>query len=115
MGDINLYFSYSEFECPCCKKTVYCSELINVLTDLRVYFGRPVKVNSGYRCKSHNKKVGGAPKSKHVSGIAADIVVKNVKAADVYEYLDKKYPDKYGIGKYKTWTHIDTRSERARW
>lgn len=45
----------------------------NVLDPLREAWGKPVIVNSGYRCKELNKAVGGAPASQHVKGQAADI------------------------------------------
>ena len=35
--------------------------------------GKPLKVNSGYRCKALNAAVGGVPTSQHVKGEAADI------------------------------------------
>lgn len=36
--------------------------------------GRPIHVNSGYRCVALNKKIGGAKNSRHMSGLAADII-----------------------------------------
>lgn len=36
--------------------------------------GRPIHVNSGYRCPALNLAIGGATKSKHMDGFAADIV-----------------------------------------
>ena len=44
-----------------------------ILDPLRESFGRPIIVTSGYRCKELNKAVGGAVKSQHMSGEAADI------------------------------------------
>lgn len=35
---------------------------------------RPIKVNSGYRSEALNLAVGGVAKSKHLSGLAADII-----------------------------------------
>lgn len=72
-------------------------------------------VNSAARCKDHNKAIGGSPKSQHVYGRAMDIVIDGIKPADVYEYLVTTYPDRYGIGNYASFTHIDTRSGVARW
>lgn len=37
--------------------------------------GRPVRINSGYRCRALNELVGGSPRSDHMNGDAADIVV----------------------------------------
>ena len=73
------YFSLNEFRCKCCKELpadawMYVEHLvINVLDPVRGLFGKPIKVNSGYRCEMHNKKVGGAAKSQHLTGQAADI------------------------------------------
>lgn len=47
----------------------------NVLDPLREAWGRPIIVNSGYRCDVLNKAVGGVPTSQHRLGQAADIDV----------------------------------------
>ena len=44
-----------------------------VLDPLRAQYGKPIKVNSGYRCPLKNKAVGGASQSQHIAGEAADI------------------------------------------
>lgn len=44
-----------------------------VLDPLRERYGRPIYVNSGYRCAALNKAVGGVATSQHVKGEAADI------------------------------------------
>lgn len=46
----------------------------NVLQPLRDIYGKPIHVNSGYRCPKLNKKVGGVSTSHHLRGFAADIV-----------------------------------------
>jgi hypothetical protein len=33
----------------------------------------------------------------------------------VADYLEEKYPDKYGIGRYIGRTHLDIRKTKARW
>ena len=40
----------------------------NVLDPLREWYGKPIVVNSGYRCLALNKAVGGATTSLHMSG-----------------------------------------------
>lgn len=45
----------------------------NVLDPLRTIYGKPITVNSGYRCPELNKAVGGSATSDHVKGFAADI------------------------------------------
>lgn len=44
-----------------------------VLDPLREAYGKPIKVNSGYRCPKLNRAVGGSATSQHVLGQAADI------------------------------------------
>ncbi len=46
----------------------------NVLDPARERLGKPIRVNSGYRCPKHNSAVGGVRNSQHMSGEAADIV-----------------------------------------
>jgi len=110
------YFKRSEFACRCgCGFDTVDYELAEILDDLREHFGQPVIVTSGCRCTKHNKNVGGAKNSKHLTGRGADIKVSGIKPLYVYNYLDNKYKDKYGIGLYKSWIHIDSRSKKARW
>lgn len=110
-------FSRKEFACRCgCGFDDVDDELVQVLEHLREVLGNtPVTITSGCRCTAHNRKVGGAPKSKHILGVAADIKVKGVKPNRVADTLEDLYPDRYGIGRYRGWVHIDVRTKRARW
>ena len=45
----------------------------NILDPLREAYGKPIKVNSGYRCEALNVAVGGSKTSQHRYGLAADI------------------------------------------
>lgn len=45
----------------------------NILDPLRLFYGKPIAVTSGYRCAELNKKVGGVWNSQHLTGEAADI------------------------------------------
>ena len=44
-----------------------------VLDPLRERYGKPIYVNSGYRCPKLNQLVNGAANSQHMKGEAADI------------------------------------------
>lgn len=109
------YFKPREFGCRCCGKVNTVDELLVVLDKLREYFDSPVVITSGTRCAKHNKAVGGAVASQHLYGTAADIKVKGVPPSEVDKYLINTYPDKYGIGMYNTFTHVDVRAYKARW
>lgn len=113
---LSTHFSRHEFACKCgCGFAVVDAELLYVLEALRDYFAAPISIESGTRCVKHNAAEGGASSSKHLLGIAADIKIKGVAPNAVAEWLEKTFPDCYGIGRYNTWTHIDVRSVKARW
>lgn len=113
------YFKRREFACKCGKCGGFPVEpdkdLIDVLVKIRTYFGKPVHVNSGVRCATHNANVGGATASQHLKGTAADITVDGVEASRVAMYAETMLPKTGGIGRYKTFTHVDVRSAKARW
>lgn len=46
-----------------------------VLEPVRERLGKPIMVNSGFRCPVHNRAVGGATGSQHVKGEAADVTL----------------------------------------
>lgn len=117
MGDISEHFSRSEFACKCgCGQDTVDAELLDVLERVRKHWGKSITINSGNRCKAYNKVIGGSKNSQHVKSRAADIVVEDMLPFHVYKLLDIWYPDKYGMGSYDTFTHIDTRTnKRARW
>nr|WP_256476213.1 D-Ala-D-Ala carboxypeptidase family metallohydrolase [Anaerofustis sp. NSJ-163] len=83
------YFKKSEFKCQCGGK--YCngypaemsSKLIDILEELREYFGKPITITSGLRCSKHNANVGGVSNSKHMYGKAADIYIAGVDKAKI--------------------------------
>lgn len=57
----------------------------NVLDPLREAYGKPIYVNSGYRCPALNKAVGGASNSEHLAmngSAAADL--------DTHSYYENK-------------------------
>ncbi|MBX2848974.1 MAG: peptidase M15 [Acidiferrobacterales bacterium] len=113
---ISKHFSRSEFACKCgCGFATVDVKLLYILEVVREHFGKPVIINSACRCESHNAKIGGAKGSKHKEGIAADIVVKGVSPDDVHKFLSDHLGGQYGLGKYETFTHVDSRVSPARW
>ena len=60
----------------------------NVLDPVREWYGKPIYVNSGYRCTELNKAVGGVNNSQHVNGEAADIDVFDEKEnRKIFDYI----------------------------
>jgi len=135
MGDLTKNLSRWEFECPCpCGVDTVDFELPTVLQKCINHFQEKypsydvgVHINSGNRCVAYNATIDGAsPTSKHTEYRAVDFFLydKNsgsyktgvrIHADEVADYLEDKYPFKYGIGRYNGRTHLDTRSTRTRW
>lgn len=95
------------------------TKLAEQLQILRDYTNLPIKINSGYRSENHNKLIGGSPKSQHVLGKAADIVIKGMTPKEtcaLIEFLiENEILNIKGLGNYDTFTHLDMRDEKARW
>jgi uncharacterized protein YcbK (DUF882 family) len=89
------------------------------LQALREFFGAEISINSGYRSPAHNEAVGGASKSQHLKGTAADIVVEGITPDQVADTIEKLITEgkmkQGGIGRYNSFTHYDIRGEKARW
>jgi uncharacterized protein YcbK (DUF882 family) len=115
MSKISPHFNRKEFACKCgCGFDTVDIETIELIEDIRKWIGEPVIITSGCRCAAHNRTVGGSPKSQHKKARAADLSVSD--PVKVYNYLCTKYAAKYGFGLYKTFVHVDTRTNGpARW
>ncbi len=78
----------------------------NVLEPLRDMIGKPVHIDSGYRCVELNKAIGGVSSSQHCEGKAADIVVQGMSVDDVVALARTlPYFDQL-IHEFGAWTHI---------
>ena len=114
-------FNSTEFDCHgngCCNETLIDSKLVDYLQKIRNHFGKPITINSGYRCTTHNKAIGGATGSRHTKGDAADISVKDIAPIEVARYAENI--GILGIGLYETdkdgyFVHIDVRTTKSFW
>lgn len=109
-------FKSTEFDCQgsgCCSSTIVDEKLVEYLQKIRDHFGKPVNINSGYRCATHNASVGGATKSNHMDGKAADIRISGVTPLEVAQYAE--HIGILGIGVYSWGVHIDTRASKYFW
>lgn len=80
----------------------------NVLDPLREKYGKPIKVNSGYRSKLVNASVGGAKNSDHLYGFAADITAGNkTENAILFQLISDNFKFRQLINeKDFTWIHV---------
>lgn len=81
----------------------------NVLDPLRDAYGKPIRVNSGYRSPALNKAVKGSKTSQHVKGQAADITggskQENKKLFELAQELNLPYCQLIDEKNF-TWVHI---------
>ena len=76
MTKLTEHFTKEEFDCQCgCGNgdIVISENLVNELECVRVHYGKPMRINSGIRCLSHNRKIGSRDTSSHIKGLAVDI------------------------------------------
>lgn len=115
-GKVSSNFSFKEFKCPCTKCTTQylSSDLIDKLEEVRKRYGKPIKVNSGYRCPSHNQAIGGKIGSAHTSGLAADIspALMTVDELDTLYEICYDIFDNIGDGRHKKFIHVDVREPK---
>jgi len=95
------------------------TELAKNLEVLRKHLGQPIRITSGFRSKEHNAKIGGAPASTHILGMAADIQVAKMKPEEIAKAIELLIANgkmkEGGLGIYRTWIHYDIRGTKARW
>ena len=115
------YFKKQEFACKCGK---YCNgypaeidmNMVKIADKIRNRIGKPITINSGLRCKTHNANVGGVSNSQHLLGNAADLGCPiGCTPAQMDAIAEEIMGDTGGIGIYSWGIHIDTRSTKSRW
>lgn len=91
-----------------------CTE---VLEPLRMAWGRPITITSGYRCKDLNRAVGGAASSQHMTGHAADISTGdrtlNRRLFDLIRHLGLPFDQLIDEHDY-AWVHVSYDPRRNR-
>ena len=94
-------------------------ELAKNLQVLRDVVKKPINITSGYRPAELNAKVGGATKSRHITGEAADFKIEGYTPKQVAAIIEKLIAEgkmkQGGLGTYSTWVHYDVRGTAARW
>lgn len=101
-------FAAVEVSCSCCGEHGIRKGALNRLQHIRETLGRPLRINSAYRCSDHPAEAKKAKPGQHHLGVAFDIACSNgagrmeiVKAA-----LDVGAT---GIGIHSSFVHVDFR------
>lgn len=124
------HFSLAEFACK--DGTPYPSKWIDsrlrplctMLENLRMHLKTRLRIVSGFRTEVYNRHIGGARKSQHTKGTAADIVAIGIAPAELHEAILWLYDNDTivsrtlgGLGRYPGFVHVDIRrtSRLVRW
>lgn len=85
------------------KKVMYILDMV------RTHIGKPILINSGYRCQKLNEMAGGVQNSMHTKGLAADFRTKEKEDINtMFEFLKKnqKVLKVIELIKYKNFIHM---------
>lgn len=131
MGDVTKNISRHELRCKCgrCGFAVLGYEqVIDVVQEACDHFAAQqgvdrvtLTITSAARCTEYNRKPtneggpGSNDNSRHPRGDAIDHRISGVTPRELYDYYCERYPDKFGVGMYGTFVHVDTRPVKARW
>jgi uncharacterized protein YcbK (DUF882 family) len=103
---ISPHFKLREFQCRCCGLVKLSPRLLRMLEELREEARIPLVVTSGYRCPAHNRRVGGAPRSLHVEGCAADILAAPAAQKRLFSMAESIGFSQVICGGYKKYLHL---------
>ena len=89
---------------------------VNVFEPIRAKLGHPIKINSGFRGKALNKKIGGSSSSQHCKGEAMDL---DLHDKDTFEWIIKNIQFdqliwEFGNNFSADWFHISYKKEGNR-
>lgn len=94
--------------------------VLNVLDPLREAYGKPIRVNSGYRSARLNLVIGGAKNSQHMTGEAVDITAGSKEDNKwLFDYIFRHLPYDQLIDESNySWVHVsfkngDTNRQQA--
>jgi zinc D-Ala-D-Ala carboxypeptidase len=83
---------------------------------LREWYGKPIKINSFFRCEELNKKVGGSKTSGHVLGNSIDIDAGSIEEnKKLFNYIKDNLMFDQLINEYNfSWVHISYKKNANR-
>jgi len=78
----------------------------DLMQEVRELLGKPIKINSAYRCLQVNRAIGSADSSQHVLGLACDFTSTFGTPEEVVKFLHSKNVIVDQCFIEKTWVHI---------
>ena len=116
--DWRLYpnFSASEFNCSHCGKNEMTPEFLSKLQALRMAYGAPMRITSGYRCSEHPIEAKKMKPGAHASGCACDVAVDGQQAHKLLKLAFELGFTGIGVNQKTSgrFIHLDTLTEAPR-
>lgn len=103
-------FHPKELACKCCGNLLVTQKSVDAwdkIQKFRNIVRVPVIINSAYRCKDYNRKVGGVKNSYHLKGRAFDVPITESLPRGLIHTAARE-AGFTGFGDYKDFVHIDT-------
>ncbi len=98
VGERTEHFSKQELACPHCGVMGMDREFLEILETVRKEYGKPMRLNSAFRCFDYNAKIGAKKSSSHCFGLAVDIAVSGSRQRfELIRHL-LKHVSRIGIG-----------------
>ena len=108
------YFEYEEFDSPDVQGSgqLMDPKLLEMIDEVREIYGKPIRINSGYRTEAHNRKVGGVDSSSHIKGLAIDVSC--TKSDDRFKMLTALIEVGFNrIGIAGSFIHVDIDKDKS--
>ena len=110
-GKLSEHFYRKEFDCQCgCGTGKINPILVQRLEVASREYGQPMRINSGLRCLSHNRKIGSRDTSSHIKGLAADIGCVGMDDRHKLLTILLKFFKRVGVN--KNFIHVDVDSDK---
>ena len=106
-----MHFSAGELKCKCgkCDGGQMDDNFMSKIVQLRIIFNKPIHIDSGFRCRAHNKAEDGSKNSAHMRGRAVDIRITPENKSKLLELAIHLGFKRLGFG--KTFLHLDDMKE----
>jgi hypothetical protein len=89
--------------------------VVRVADEARHRIGRPLRINSAYRNAAYNRAISGSSGSIHMLGGALDLSGSPATLHKILTQMRREGLFRGGIGKYRTFVHVDVRGKNADW
>jgi lysozyme len=89
--------------------------VVKIADEARHRLGKPLRINSGFRSAAYNRAIKGAVGSFHTKAAALDLSGSPATLHRILQEMRREGLFRGGIGRYKTFVHVDVRGKNADW